>query len=368
MVSSNLLILGAGASFATHDVPITPGLLCHWRLRIIDRYPLLAMALGAWVTPMWAKENLERAWTLIDLAWKERNRERTTKFTRELCEEEVVEVFRLAVQAAAREVGGRTAVYYAGQFRQLSSGAWTPEQFLSVVAGFELRRLIQEEFVVRVRQKRCGPYMKLNEQLLPKTTISFNYDTLFEQYSESWGTGAYYYPEKTKRKKGRLVQVLKPHGSVNWTHRMTPTEHILFDETLSPDQMGSIRGSFQQNMVIGLRDKIEHSAKELSPVVRATFDFIMGRCEQAVAEAESIWIVGYGFPLADESFLKRLKRGVERRSSNTPLSLAVISYGAESKKEYLDRVGDIFQLPTKSRIRSCFCGFESWGEEGHDFH
>src|SRR5947208_1246407 len=69
----NVIIFGAGASFATHALPMTLQALQSWRTTIEQAHPLLALALD-WIAPNWrdAGVNLEEAWQWIDIAWKER--------------------------------------------------------------------------------------------------------------------------------------------------------------------------------------------------------------------------------------------------------------------------------------------------------
>lgn len=353
-----ILILGAGASNATHALPVTDGLLAKWEPIIRDRYPLLGLALAVWAGPSWPKANLEKAWTRIDLAWKERTASRSKRKTRNLHSQEVEEVLRSGAEAASKEHG--ELIYYRAQYPRIlttpgSQGHLSPEQFLSVVAGFELRQLIQQEFVVQVESDRCGPYERVVAELTPTAVISFNYDTLFEQFL---GLEKHYYPRAGVTPTG--VPVLKPHGSVNWTHIGGPAGYVEFGRQLLPMEMGSQDGRMQQNMVIGLRDKIEHTPSELSIEIRGTFEGILFECERVLSEAERLWVVGYGFPAADVSFLRLVRRAVDRRKKR--LSVTVISYGQPEK--YLRTVRSMLRLPPNDVVQNCFCGFKRWFEHG----
>lgn len=218
-----------------------------------------------------------------------------------------------------------------------------------------------------VKLGSCGPYERLLRDLQPTTVISFNYDTLLEQYLdlerrawtyEALPTGSY------------PISILKPHGSVNWMYRRRGThrvqEEVNFCTILSLEGMGYCRGRWLvQNLVVGLRDKIEHTPQEESPGIRRVFRKILGACERALTDAEEVWIVGYRFASADTSFLEILAHSRTCRAK--PPLLRVIDFvdPASPKRlqqilEKLRRIRDLFGLPGKARFPYCFCGFEQW--------
>lgn len=133
----NILILGAGASYATHRLPIANQALRVWEPTIRKQRKLLAFVLRVWVGSDWPQADLEEAWTRIDVAWKERAGGASRFAVRELTDSE-----RRNVRQLAREVVEPPGYpnYYRSQL--VWARDYSPEQFLSVVAGWELRRLI----------------------------------------------------------------------------------------------------------------------------------------------------------------------------------------------------------------------------------
>lgn len=164
---------------------------------------------------------------------------------------------------------------------------------------------------------------------------------------------------------GRIV-VLKPHGSVNWTHRCPriagPADQIDFGVTLPPDAMGYQPNWLVQNVVIGLRTKLEHTAAESSAAVRTLFREVLKPCEDVLATAARICIVGYRFAPADTGFLDMLARAIARREG--PPDAGVIGHG--NPEDVLPRIRQLFALPADQPVERCFHGVEAWAE--HGFH
>lgn len=350
----NVLIVGAGASYATHRLPVAGQALSKWSHTIQEQHKLLAFALDTWVSG-WPEKNLEEAWTQIDVAWKERAAGASQFAVRDLTDSQRRKVWRLAFEAKAVEAPEPN--YYRTQLEWAQTQGYSTEQFLTVVAGWELRRLIQQEFDVTIKHESRGPYERLLRELQPTKVISFNYDTLLEQCLEQ-GTWTYSVLEEESHQ----ILILKPHGSVNWTHHLSRTrgltDQVSFDTTLSPEDMGYRGGWLVQNLVIGLRDKIEHTPAERSPILRTLFLGILMACERVLVDAEKIWVVGYRFAAADTSFLDVLARSLARRAR--PPSLSVIS----RDQNELQRIQDLFTLTVEHRISHCFCGLEIWDKHG----
>lgn len=68
----NVLIVGAGASRATHLLPIARKALQVWEPNTREHHRLLAFALEKWEGSGWREVDLEEAWKGIDVAWKDR--------------------------------------------------------------------------------------------------------------------------------------------------------------------------------------------------------------------------------------------------------------------------------------------------------
>lgn len=138
----NVIIFGAGASYATHRLPLTANALRAWQEDIEDRHAVLALALD-WAVPGWrqGKVTLEDAWKRIDLAWKERGFPGVSWKVNPLNVAHRRRVWELAETEQRRETA--EPCYYRKQVQSARQAQWSTEQFLSVAAGWELRRLIQ---------------------------------------------------------------------------------------------------------------------------------------------------------------------------------------------------------------------------------
>lgn len=344
-----VLIVGAGASRGAQDLPTAADALAEWEPIIRDHYQTLALALAKWVGPAWQGTDLETAWTTIDLAWKEHTSAMAHAATNELTPSERREVWRLALAAAALEPVSPN--YYRTQIEWARTG-YSTEQFLSVAAGWELRRLIQEALSGDATDAARALYAVLLDQCKPDAVLSFNFDTLIEQCLQP-DTWQYVIDA------GRLVPVLKPHGSVNWTYQ-SPPEEIAVGATLQAEAMGYADGRLRQNLIIGLRDKIEHTALEPSRVIRNHYARILVAAEDLLALADSVWVVGYRFAPADTTFLDAVARALARRAH--PPDLAVVDYGHPAK--LLPRLRVLFNLPVDQQVRHCFHGFAKWVDHG----
>lgn len=353
----NVLILGAGASYATHRLPVARNALSEWERAIRDNCKLLAFALDVWLGPTWSETDLEKAWNRIDIAWKERAAGSSGLAVPDLSTSQRRRVWQLAFEAEVAEP--RDPNYYRTQLQWARNQGYSTEQFLAVAAGWELRRLIQQKLAVAVEPDFRRPYERLLRELQPTAVISFNYDTLLEQCLDP---GAWSYSAFSGG--SHCTTVLKPHGSVNWTHRFPVfhglAEQVHLDVTLTPEAMGYEGGWLAQNLVIGLREKIEHTPDEESLVIRTLFRDILGACERVLATARKLWIVGYRFAPADTSFLEVLARSLVGRKELTSLSII----NRDDPEASLRRIRDLFGPRAEDRIPCCFCGFEIWADRG----
>ncbi len=355
----NVLIVGAGASRATSNLPTAFTALEAWQANILNNYRLLAFALEAWVGENWPNTNLETAWTRIDIAWKERAAGAQEFEVPDLTHAQRQEVWRRAFEAAAAEAPG--PAYYGPQIQGAQDLGHSTEQFLSIAAGWELRRLIQEKFVLAVSDRGRKLYGEVLRQARPDAVISFNYDTLIEQClpGDSWTYAA-------SEVDARRTLVLKPHGSVNWVHRYPritgPAEQIEFQVTLPAQAMGYQGNWLVQNAVIGLRAKIEHTPAESSLAIRTLFRGVLNRCEEVLAAADRVWIVGYRIAPADTGFLDALARALARR--HAPPQVSVIGHG--NPEDLLPHIRDVLALPAGLPVDRCFHGLEEWAAHGFD--
>lgn len=351
-MARNLLILGAGASHATLGLPLAATALGKWSYDVKQQCALLNLALSTWVNPYWEEMDLESAWSQIDTAWNEPSK------VPELNPGQRREVWKLAKEKADQEVNERD--YYRTQLKTTEQRGWSAEQFLSIAAGWELRWLIQKNFIVCHSPESQSPYKKLITELKPSKVISFNYDTLLEQSLEP-GTWTY----RDFAAQPEAVAILKPHGSVNWVHRVARDcqlqDELDFGVSLGYAEMGYEEHWLVQNLIVGLRHKIEHTRAERSPVLRGFFERLLRQCKAALVEAERIWIVGYRFAPADTTFLDIVAQAMTLR--NSAPSLAVIDKA--DNDSLVRRIKEIFGLQPGDDIPNCLHGFEKWADDAH---
>lgn len=359
----NVIIFGAGASYATHGLPLTENVLKAWQEDIDGRHAVLALALD-WAVPRWrrGKLTLEDAWKRIDLAWKEQVFPGVTRKVNPLDMAHRRRVWELAETEQRRETA--EPWYYRKQVQSARQAQWSTEQFLSVAAGWELRRLIQRYMAIPGDAARCAPYRSLLEQARPLgSVLSFNYDTLAEQCLDAgeqpW---TYDIPSGVG-----TIGVLKPHGSVNCTHvREGEEDQIRHNVRLRLEDMGYQGKRFVQNLVVGLRVKTEHTSIEPSDAIRLHFQRILNASEVALREAQCVFVVGYSFPSADTTFLDVVARACASRAERS-LSLVVIDTVERTRAEgqQLARLRDLFGPALAGAIAYCPHGFEAWGKS-HD--
>src|SRR5262249_51901331 len=150
-------------------------------------HAILALALN-WAIRGWrrSKVTLEDAWQAIDLAWKERGLLGVTPKVKPLDLAQRRQVWELAEAEQRRERG--EPCYYRRQVEWARHAQWSTEQFLSIAGGWEFRRLIQQYLSIPTDAAKCAPYKNLFEQAGPfRSILSFNYDTLVEQFLDADG-------------------------------------------------------------------------------------------------------------------------------------------------------------------------------------
>jgi hypothetical protein len=352
-----VVLLGAGASMATHSLPGAIGALRSWRKKIPNAFPLLRLALEKWVGPDWVERNLEEAWGRIDVARNERlGATSSASSTEDLSLEERARVWTLVRAAAQNERDNPS--YYRMQARR---GDLSAEQLLSVVAGWNLRSLIQQEFSPRLVPEKGHPYGAMLDRIQPSAVISFNYDTLFEQFMDVAGRRWTYEADVTTDR----VLVLKPHGAVNWTHVVTGSPDFgdrVLGLQLRSEDMGyqSSHGGdpwLFQNLVVGLRPKWEHGSAERSVNLSIHFASILKACQRELASADALWVIGYGFPRADTTFMDVIARAIAGRSAP---AVRVITKQSADTPELLERLRGLFAR--KAVLNPYLKGFEEWAK------
>jgi SIR2-like domain len=355
-VARHVVIFGAGASFATHRAPLTATALQTWTHSIDKEHKLLGLALD-WTVPGWrnARVNLETAWRTIDLAWNERQMMGIRQSVEPLDAAQRLRVWQLARAEQDRERA--EPFYYRTQIAGARRDQWSTEQFLSAAAGWELRRLIQEKLAICRNPSWSTPYVRVLGALgldSRDSVVSFNYDTLVEQCLDRDHKHWTYDIQSGLRR----IAVLKPHGSVNWTQVIDGKgDHIRLGLQLPPRRMGYKGGRLIQNLVVGLRDKTEHTQAESSDKVRSHFQVILDACEAALRTSRRLFVVGYSFPRADTTFLDVVTKASASRPAGS-LSLTIISKGYLTPG--LSYIRDLFGPAINEPVVYCPHGFDAW--------
>lgn len=347
--SRTVIIFGAGASKATHQLPLDADfLLVHEKYIREDFFLQLALKkiFGA---SNWPKESLENAWSEIDDNY---NRSKVVLTTAEI--KAVLQEF----EDRAGKESGRVPTYYWTYFNKDRTFR-TPHNYLFLFAGWELRKLMLTVYNASLRPASAQPYNKLfkrvSEQDDSFAVISFNYDTVAEQALTVYR----YYPFK----ESNGYEFLKPHGSLNWKHVIPNdrTDSISAVDNLSVEDLGfSETECLIQHSIIGLtRTKREFRPLEESTAVSFYYPRILDRSAVLLSRADSLYIIGYSFPLGDaylRAILTKLRQ--QRRKSYERIVYVVRDSKSKNKLLYKKRIARLFNTE-EPRVEVLMNGFEN---------
>lgn len=226
----------------------------------------------------------------------------------------------------------------------------SPAQYSFLFAGWELRQAICRVYGQAIPGGETK-YRKLLAEYAdrwPVSVIDFNYDLYYEEAlgNEQW----FYYREPSS---GDAIEILKPHGSLNWVHRKVwrPDEEIVVnrDGVYPVPSWGYGPEGFSQASIISMtRAKREFTRGEESEVIRCRYGKILRRCEDVLKQAQHICIVGYSFPLGDRYFQDVLRD--VRTSRITPLrSLKYI--GKDRTVPWTTKLREVFGIAFDPEVR-----------------
>jgi len=331
---STVLILGAGATAGAKGLPVDMDFLQR-SSNVINSYDFLPVALGCLYESTWVNRRLEDAWSGIDARYNSPPPNSTE------LKDRVLGVFQ---KKAADEAGlpDQAPRYYNEYWEQWwirDPNKLSPAQYLYLFAGWELRQAI----CLVYGQAILGAETKYRERLAeyadrgPVFVIDFNHDLYLEEAlgSHRW----FYYPDASPG--GDAVEILKPHGSLNWVHQKVGRQDeeivAIRDVYPTPSWGYGPEGLSQASIIPMTRAKREFTADEESEAIRSRYGRILQRCEDVLRRAQHICIIGYSFPTGDRYFQDVLRD--VRTSRVTPL----ISL------KYIGRGGTIQQWTTKLR-------------------
>ncbi|TAK01183.1 MAG: hypothetical protein EPO39_14640 [Candidatus Manganitrophaceae bacterium] len=188
---------------------------------------------------------------------------------------------------------------------------------LALLAGWDLRRLLNEIY-------GCisSPSENIYQRFLKKfnipsdnttTFISLNYDTVLEHALDQVNTpdhSSWFYAhvqtDVPRDPKGIQIQVLKPHGSLNWLFEGNePSVSISTDYQLDPVQNRSFKTNIFEQAMIVLPTQLKQELNIESTQDKVTTDLftkIWKSMADVLAEANRVFIIGYSFPSTDHHF------------------------------------------------------------------
>jgi len=295
---STVFILGAGATAGTKGLPVDRDFL-QKSSNVINSYYFLPSALDFLYSSSWFGQRLEEAWSKIDVQYNS---------PPSISSELTGRILKLFEKKATGESGPPTEErrYYKRywQERIKEPQKRSPAQYLFLFAGWELRQAICRVY----GQAIAGGEAKYRELLTeyadrrPVSVIDFNYDLYFEEAlnNQQW----FYYPEPSP---GDAMEILKPHGSLNWVHRNVWRQ----DEEIVVNRDGvfpvaswgwGLEGFSQASIIPMARAKREFTPNEESRAIRCRYGKILHRCEDVLKQAQHICVVGYSFPPGDQHF------------------------------------------------------------------
>lgn len=202
------------------------------------------------------------------------------------------------------------------------------DQKLNLLAGWDLRRLVSEIYGAVDAPADRNVYHLLLRNKIPRddtiTFISLNYDLVLE-HALTHATAPWYYAHvsTTVDRDQRGVQVIKPHGSLNWLfERNVPSVSITTDYRIGPvTHRCCLENRFKEAMIIPpthLKQPVnipETQALE----TRELLSKIWQSMADALNSAARVYIIGYSFPSTDHH-LRTLFYQVNHKRAGTKYS------------------------------------------------
>jgi len=183
------------------------------------------------------------------------------------------------------------------------------QEYFFIFAGWQLRKKVAETYGYIADRTTLENYRLLLKKIKSvgecdfPTIVSFNYDTLPEQAWEAY----HYWGLHDLNYRNEQINIIKPHGSVNWLHRQ---EEVIIEQALPipPEKVGYYGDQLQQHSLIGLvANKREFDKKpDQDPLVAALYSYRLVECiKRALKKAEHLIVIGYSFPITD-TYMKKI--------------------------------------------------------------
>lgn len=303
-----VVILGAGCSYGLAKLPVDKDFL--ETIREEDAGFFLKKAYeklynsGSWASRDGTR--LEVFWSEIDENY---NSPKVVLSSQEI--ERIFEQLSKSVKPEDKEY-----LYYR-TYAYDDSISRSPYEYLFMFAGWELRKLVASTYSKRGGEDTLDKYKKLLDKINSvskgnndKTPvfIDFNYDTLLEQSLEKY----HYLGLHDNKIDNSKVNIIKPHGSVNWLHIVGESITAQKD-AIPPEEVGYNRNDrkLYQHSIVGLvSNKIEFNAqKQESPEVASLYaGRILPLLKETIRDAEILIIIGYSFPRTDKHVWNAMRK------------------------------------------------------------
>lgn len=336
-----MFILGAGATAGAKGLPVDKGFLRHSR-NIIESYDFLPVALNVLHGSDWGERRLEDVWSEIDALYNS-----PPSISRDLSDR-ILGLF----QARAEDEAGLPAGaprYYQVYWQEVHKRP--PQQYLFLFAGWELRQAICQIYgqVILSGEEKHRALLAGYDDRGRTPVIDFNYDIYLEEAlgKDRW----FYYPDAPM---GDGIEILKPHGSLNWVHRRVwePGEEIVVNGNgvYSTASWGYGPEGFSQASLIPMaRAKREFTPGEESEAIRSRYGKILRRCADVLRQAEHICVVGYSFPAGDLHF-QELLDDVRTSRGDALKSLKYIGLDG-TVPQWTGKLRDVFGIAFDPEVR-----------------
>lgn len=213
-------------------------------------------------------------------------------------------------QSLAQKENDKTYKYFWEYFNQ-DTQPRSPYEYFFMFAGWQLRKYVASVYSATASDAIRLQYGRLIKQLKKivggdeMVFISFNYDTFLEQSVSSY----HYYGLDDLELRPNALNIIKPHGSVNWLHVVNKS--ISQQKHPIPiSDIGYKNGELHQHAIVGLvANKIEYDKdKQDDACVKKLYvDRLLPLMTKELSEANCIVVIGYSFPLVDGHIRNALK-------------------------------------------------------------
>jgi SIR2-like domain len=375
---NTVVILGAGAtkgSGYTLCGQRLPGDRCFFAKELVQerlpRYPALDAILSFFRKvhgDALVGVGLEEVWTFLDFSSRHLYRPLV-----DLAKERNAWSEAIRKPASARDDGHYWTRFYRGN-RMIP----VPKEInLYLLAGWDLRRLVSEIYGAVNAPAGLNLYDSLleNRNIPPDGTttfISLNYDLVLEDALTNAHVPWYYaHVSTTVGRNQRGIQVIKPHGSLNWLFKgNVPFVSITTDYGIGPVTHRSVvENRFKEALIIPpthLKQPLNNPETQ-APETGELLEKLWKSMADALITASRVFIIGYSFPSTDHH-LRTLFYQVNHNRAETKLKYREVrcctKVTADTRADEVDKLFKtaerFFPPDTSDHFYSCKEGFKDF--------